>query len=440
MRIGETVRAAVMPGPNRPIELRTFARPRPEPGGAVLETVASEVCGTDVHLHHGRLSGVPYPIIPGHVACGRLVESNGALRDVEGGEIPAGALVTFYDVFGVCGACWHCLVAKAGTRCPHRRVYGITTSADEGLLGGWAEAIEIRPGVRVVPLPEGLDVLDFLGGGCGLPTAFHAVERAGIRLADTVVVQGSGPVGLNAAIFAQLAGAARVLVIGAPAERLAAARRLGAEDVCDITATPDPAARVRWVRDRTSGRGADVVIEASGNPAALPEGLEMLRDAGRYVVVGQYTDAGDVALNPHRHINRRHAEILGCWGYEFTHLHRALAMMAKHRDRFRWRELVTREYGLEEAGRALEDMAGLRVVKAIVRAGAGVMGLGRVGNTPTRKPPHLISEGGSSESSPEPCTPGPPSRRSAPARSGRRTGRRPSRPSPSSPGSSAPCP
>jgi threonine dehydrogenase-like Zn-dependent dehydrogenase len=129
----------------------------------------------------------------------------------------------------------------------------------------------------------------------------------------------------------------------------------------------DPAERARWVLDRTSGRGADVVVEASGNPAAVPEGLEMLRDAGRYVVVGQYTDAGDAVLNPHRHVNRRHATILGCWGYEFSHLHRALAMMQEHRDRFRWRDLVSREYGLGEANQALADMEGLRVLKALIR-------------------------------------------------------------------------
>jgi threonine dehydrogenase-like Zn-dependent dehydrogenase len=355
-----------MPGPGRALEERRFAEPRAQPGGAVLEMVASEVCGTDVHLHHGRLAGVPYPIIPGHVNCGRLLESQGPLRDVEGREIERGALVTFFDVFGTCGSCWHCLVAKTATRCPSRRVYGITTSADEGLLGGWAERIEIKPGVRVLPLPEGLDALDFMGGGCGLPTGFHAVERAGVALGDTVIVQGSGPVGLNAAIFAQLAGALRVLVIGAPSARLEAARRLGAEDALDITAVTSPADRVTWARERT-GRGADVVIEASGNPAAVPEGLEMLRDGGRYLVVGQYTDAGDVTFNPHRHVNRRHATILGCWGYEFTHLHRALALMARHRERFRWRDLVTREYPLAEAGRALADMERLAVVKAVLR-------------------------------------------------------------------------
>lgn len=362
-----SVTAVVLQGPGRAPELRAFPEPRPAPGGAVLETIASEVCGTDVHLLRGHLAGVPWPIIPGHVSVGRVLETNGPLLDVEGRAIDAGRLVTFYDVFGACGACWHCLVAKSATRCPQRRVYGITTSASEGLLGGWAGRIELRPGVRVLPLPDGLPAEDFMGGGCGLPTAFHAIERVGVALADTVVVQGSGPVGLNALVFAQLAGAARVLAIGAPAPRLEAARRLGAEDVLDVSVVRDPAARVRWVEERTAGRGADVVVEASGNPAAVVEGLEMVRDAGRYVVVGQYTDAGDATLNPHRHINRRHVTLLGCWGYEYSHLHRAVVLMAKHNARFRWRELITREYRLADAARALDDMAELRVVKALIR-------------------------------------------------------------------------
>src|SRR5215470_15435371 len=230
----DTIRAVVMPAPRAPLEVRHVPAPRAAPGGAVLRTLASEVCGTDVHLHHGHLAGVPYPIIPGHVSCGEVVETGGPLFDVEGRPVTAGQVVTFYDVFGTCGACWHCLVARAATRCPHRKVYGITTSARDGLLGGWAEQIEILPGVRMLPLPEGVAAEDFMGGGCGLPTGFHAVERAGLAMGDTVVVQGSGPVGLNAAIFAQLAGALQVFVVGAPRARLEAAKRIGAEDVLDI--------------------------------------------------------------------------------------------------------------------------------------------------------------------------------------------------------------
>ena len=110
-------------------------------------------------------------------------------------------------------------------------------------------------------------------------------------------------------------------------------------------------------------------------PAFMPVGTqgtvkgltpEMVRDAGRYVVVGQYTDAGEVDLSPHVHLDRRHVTLLGCWGYEYTHLFRALNMMARHRDRFRWRVWVTREYPLGEAAQALDDMEALRVLKALI--------------------------------------------------------------------------
>jgi L-iditol 2-dehydrogenase len=137
--------------------------------------------------------------------------------------------------------------------------------------------------------------------------------------------------------------------------------------VLNVDEVENSEARGRWVLDRTSGRGADIVIEATGNPRAVREGLDMVRDGGRYVVVGQYTDAGDITLNPHIHINRRHINLLGCWGYEYTHLHRALLMMQRHNARFRWREMVTREYPLAQAQRALEDMASLEPLKVLIR-------------------------------------------------------------------------
>ncbi|MBW3536106.1 MAG: alcohol dehydrogenase catalytic domain-containing protein, partial [Gemmatimonadetes bacterium] len=239
-----SVRAAVMPAPDVPVEVRSLPDPVLEPGSVLLETVASEVCGTDVHLHHGRLAGVPYPLLPGHVSVGRVLESRGVERDALGAPLAVGDVVTFYDVHEVCGACWHCLVARQPNRCPSRRVYGITYGVDDGLLGGWAERIHLKPGVRIVKLPEGLDADDVIGGGCGLFTGFGAVERGEPAMGDTVLVQGAGPVGLSAAAFAHLRGAGRVLVVGAPGDRLALARRMGADLTLDVTAT-DEAERAR---------------------------------------------------------------------------------------------------------------------------------------------------------------------------------------------------
>jgi len=359
------IRAAVMPAPDRPLEVREFPDPVLGPGDVLLETVASEVCGTDVHLHHGHLAGVPYPLIPGHVSVGRVLEARGVDRDALGESLAPGDVVTFYDVVGVCGACWHCLVARQPNRCAHRRVYGITLGAADGLHGGWAERIHLRAGVRTLRLPAPLTADDIIAGGCGLFTGFAAVERSGLALGDTVVVQGAGPVGLAAVLFAHLRGAACVVALGAPEPRLALARRFGADVALSIAETPAEQ-RADAVRALTGGRGADVVIECAGRPAAIPEGLALVRDGGTYVVAGHYTDTGEVTINPHRDLNRKHVEVRGQWGTDFHHVVRALRLLARHRARVPIGEIVGGRYALEDAGRALADVEALRVTKALI--------------------------------------------------------------------------
>jgi L-iditol 2-dehydrogenase len=325
------------------------------------------VCGTDVHLHHGRLAGVPWPIIPGHVSVGVIAELPSPIAGVDGRPFREGDMVTFLDVHGTCHRCYECLVTKQTTRCPHRRVYGITYSATDGLLGGWAEALWIRPGVHMAHLPEGLDAETFIGGGCGLVTAVHALERAGLRLGHSVAVLGVGPVGQSAVALAALAGADPIIAIGDPASRLEFARRMGATDIIGLD-LPHPE-RLAVVHRLTGGRGVDVVIEAAGAPEAVPQALECVRDGGRVVVCGQYTDAGEVAIHPHRQINRKHLELHGCWGSDFSHLYRALQIAARHSGRVPWREMIGARFGLADAGQALAAVEERAVTKAIIVPG-----------------------------------------------------------------------
>ncbi len=359
-----TIRAAVMTAPHAPIVLRDLADPAPAPGGVLLEVIASEVCGTDVHLHHGRLAGVPYPIVPGHVSVGRVLEAPGVERDALGRPLAVGDVVTFYDVHGICGRCWHCLVARQPNRCADRRVYGITMSAADGPFGGWAERIYLKPGTQVLRLPEALTADDVIAGGCGLFTGYAAVERSALAMGDTVVVQGVGAVGLGATIMARLRGAGALVGIGDPEPRLELANAFGADLALSLGDT-SAEARLAAVRDLTGGRGADVVIEASGNPAAVPEALALVREGGTCVIAGHYTDAGEVALNPHL-LNRKHATVLGQWGTEFHHVHRALEALARHRARVPIDRLIGARYPLTRAGEALEDLARLRVTKALI--------------------------------------------------------------------------
>jgi L-iditol 2-dehydrogenase len=362
--MAKTIRAAVMSAPRKPIEVRELPWPTLEPGAAMLKTLYSEVCGTDVHLHHGRLSGVPYPIIPGHVSIGHLAEIRGTVTDIEGKPFHEGDLVTFLDVHETCGRCYECLVTKQTTRCPSRKVYGITYGVADGPLGGWADHIWMKPGVKLLRIPKGVDPVSFIAGGCGLVTAVHAVERGDVRLGASVAVLGAGPVGQAAVALAHLAGAYPVIAIGAPASRLEFAKRMGASHTIDLDV---PAVdRAACVREITGGHGADVVIEAAGDPRAVPQALDLVRDGGRVVIAGQYTDGGDVSINPHLQINRKHAEIRGCWGCDYSHVHRAVQILAQQGHSLPWADSITARFGIDEANEALAAVEGRKVIKALI--------------------------------------------------------------------------
>ncbi len=354
-----------MPAPYEPIELREFPEPDIAPGGMLLKTMYSEVCGTDVHLWHGRLAGVPYPIIPGHVSVGTVAKARGPITLVDGQQAKEGDRLVFFDVHRTCGRCHACAVTATPTRCVHRKVYGITDAAADGLFGGWAEAIYLEPGVVAAVLPDKVRAEDYIGGGCGLITAVHAVDRAAIRLADRVLVQGTGAVGLSVVALARLSGASTIIATGAPADRLDLARRMGADLTLDITRTTAEERR-DLVMGVTAGRGPDIIIEASGSPKAVEEALTLVRDGGRYVIAGHYTNAGDSTINAHEHINRKHVEIRGCWGSEAGHFIRSIAILEQHAHHVPWRAIGAKVYPLNRLNEALADAEAMRLPKALV--------------------------------------------------------------------------
>jgi L-iditol 2-dehydrogenase len=203
-----------------------------------------------------------------------------------------------------------------------------------------------------------------MAGGCALPTSLHAVERGDIKIADTVLVLGSGPVGINAVVMSLMRGALRILCIGAPQARLDAAVSAGAANTLNIE-THDETARLQWVLEETSGRGADVTIEATGVPEAVVQAMRFTRDAGTVVVVGQYTDHGSVSFNPHLDLNKKHLDVRGCWGSEFSHFYRSAQFVAQRPDV--WSGMKLDSYGLTEANEALSAVAQGRVLKALIK-------------------------------------------------------------------------
>ena len=197
----------------------------------------------------------------------------------------------------------------ASTASPIRRARGCSAAG--------RRHIYLEPGVGIARLPDAVSVDDYIGGGCGLLTAVHIRERAALRPGDSVLVQGVGAVGLERHRARAAGGRLDHLRRSATRRRGSTlARADGRRPRLRRSASTTAEERLQAVRDRTHGEGVDVVIEAAGSARAIEEGVTLVRDGGRYVIAGHYTDVGPSTINAHQHINRKHLEIRGCWGSE----------------------------------------------------------------------------------------------------------------------------
>jgi threonine dehydrogenase-like Zn-dependent dehydrogenase len=126
----------------------------------------------------------------------------------------------------------------------------------------------------------------------------------------------------------------------------------------------DPADAIGDIVELTGGRAADLVIECTGVPAAIDQGMRMARRGGTYLVIGQYTDAGNTTINPHQIVYRR-LDIHGSWAFTGTHLAEYIKLLPRLTERFDLARLVT-TYPLADHADALRDVADGRVMKAVL--------------------------------------------------------------------------
>jgi threonine dehydrogenase-like Zn-dependent dehydrogenase len=222
----------------------------------------------------------------------------------------------------------------------------------------------MKPGVKMIHIPKELAPETFIGGGCGLVTALHAVDLARIRLGDSVAVCGVGPVGQSAVALASLSGAGEIVAVDGVKDRLEFAKKMGATQTISLE-TPRKE-RLSRAHGLTHGRGFDVVIEASGHPDAVSEALDLVRDGGRVVVCGHYTDNGAVEIHPHWQINRKHVELRGCWGARYEHFHRAVEIATRFGSEKPWGEMVGGRFDLRDATKALRAVDTRGAVKAVI--------------------------------------------------------------------------
>jgi L-iditol 2-dehydrogenase len=276
-----------------------------------------------------------------------------------------------------CGKCYYCrFMPHRSNLCQTVDIYGITMTCEEPpyLFGGYADYVYLYPNTWTFKVPEGLS-LELAALADPMACASRTLERAyqpglpwageGFGLGRSVVVQGLGTIGLLAAAAAKAAGAYPVIGIEAVPLRIGMAKDFGVDVVIDMSEYPTAEARLQEVLALTSGLGADVVLEMAGVPAAFAEALQLVRQGGKVVEFGHFTDVGTVPINP-QHIVNKEVDILGVFAYQNSQIGTALNLLSNTRDRFPYERLITHRFPVSKAVDALNAAREKTCVKSMI--------------------------------------------------------------------------
>jgi len=361
-------------------EIREYPLPDPAPGCVLIKMEMSGICGTDKHTFQGYTTqygnrALEFPIIQGHENVGTVaaIGGDGKYTDFEGISLGEGDRV----VIGAnvsCGQCYYCRHDFPYYCCEKTTDYGNNLSAKNAphLFGGWSHYMYILPGSFLVKVPDELPsevavLTEIFAVSAGLDRAkqISAFPNESFRFDDTVVVLGVGPLGMCFLMKARMLGAGTILAVDLSDYRLSFAKRLGADHVLNAGRTPKEE-RLQFVKDLTSGRGADMVIECAGVPQAVPEGLEMLRVGGLLVEAGNFCDLGEVSVSPHRHLCAKNARILGVGGEEPAAYGPGMRQMARYMKHYPLREFVTHRFGLRDVHAAMQKSMEVDSMKVVL--------------------------------------------------------------------------
>jgi 6-hydroxycyclohex-1-ene-1-carbonyl-CoA dehydrogenase len=326
------MKAAVFYGPHQPLKIEEVPTPKPGPGELLIKTAACGVCHTDLHyIDHGVPTFKKPPLILGHEPSGTVAAVGGGVSGFkEGDRILLPAVLT-------CGRCAPCRTGRENI-CDSMIMFG------NNIDGAYAEYV-LAPAKDTfhlpdeIPLEEGSIIAD------AISTPFHAVKnRAQVKPGDTVVVLGCGGVGINIVQVAAAVGGS-VIAVDISSEKLEWARKLGA----DVTINPkDDENWTKTVKKMTGG-GADIAIEAIGNPATIEAAFNSLRGGGRLVVLG-YTHK-DISLNAGR-IMYREMEIVGSLGCRPVDYPKLIELCRL--GKIKVKELVTAKFNLDKINDAFD--------------------------------------------------------------------------------------
>ena len=352
--MNKTAKAAVFMGANKAFEIRDFLITPPPVGMAKAELIASGICGTDVHIHRGKLGSTPNRII-GHEFVGRIIELP---EGAENGDLKVGDAV-IADIAVPCGVCPLC---KNGddANCVSMKVTNSATVDQPPYLHGGFTEINYTPLKNLIKIPDELDPVMVCTFACPGPTAIHAfslAKQAGVTFKkdDVAVVQGLGPVGCFAVMYLRAIGVGTIYAItaGNNQQREELAVKLGATEVLNLTRQSEEEIN-DYIKSKTDGLGANIAFEASGAPAAVPQAFQFLRNRATYLVPGQYSRSGEIAIQPQL-ITFKALHIIGSSQYSICDVEAYLQFLCEHPELHDTIRALGKKYKVEDVNAAFDD-------------------------------------------------------------------------------------
>ncbi len=355
-------RIAVMTEPEK-LEFQEYDIPLPGPGAVVVEVLRSNVCGSEVHIwcghHPSKKSGGL-----GHEMVGAIVElGEGVTEDHAGTPIQAGdrIVATYFIACKKCNPCQH----GQFNLCTHAyRYWSLQPEEAPHFHATFASHYYIHPDQYFYKVPDEVSDREAASANCALSQVFFGIDQAELTYGETLVIQGAGGLGINAAAVAKEKGAT-VIVIDAVESRLEMASRFGADHLIDMNIYASKQARIERVQELTNGLGADMVMEVAGVPAAFAEGFELARPGGRFVTMGNVSPGKLVDFDPGL-LTRHNVRIIPVLRYNPWYLKKSLDFLVANKNKYPFESLLDADFTMDEIESALSQSAQRTVTRASI--------------------------------------------------------------------------
>ena len=375
----ESIRVCTHAGPGSEPVIKTVPWPKVGKKAALIKIGACGVCGTDLHILKGHWpKPLPWPFTLGHELGGVIVECGDEFtEDFMSKPLKVGSKVMIPPLMP-CGRCYYCIhYPQTANKCLTPVYYGRYLGFDKAphLWGGWAEYVyvdlDMLPGTKIYKLPDDMSLRS--GRAVGAADLLHPRLQPREPCRRLWLGRYRGDPGLGPDRHSGGRGGqgdgGRTRDLRRCAGRAAAQARPRVRRGSDGQhrgAQDRPTQRIARVREIVGGFGADLVMDCSGHPSAGPEGIEMLRDGGTYVEMGQFTDAGSIETSWHR-ICTKDLNVLGSWGFTGNDLPLGVDMLYRTAGKYPWLKMQT-TYPFTEEGvaQAVRDAMAMKTVKSTI--------------------------------------------------------------------------